>query len=164
MKLPPGFDKRSEPVDSGAAIRLGEPAHSGGKEAPWDLSWGLILVVFMRLVAVIWVFQGLLQWGAVLLPQEQLFDTVAPIWGAAVIFFAVLDLVAAVGLWLATPWGGVLWLFSALAQIFVALVVQNFFSMIWISVDIVLIVLYFGLTWLAGRSSAPFGGATRRRP
>jgi len=164
MRVLPGSDKKAELGDSGAAIRLGEAAHRGGNEAPWDLSWGLVLVLFMRLLAVIWVFQGLLQWGAVLLPREPLFDVVTPIWGAAVIFFAVLDLVATVGLWLAAPWGGVLWLFSALAQIFVALAIQNFFSMIWISCDIVLIVLYFGLTWLAGRSSAPFGGAKRRRP
>ena len=32
---------------------------------------------------------------------------------AATIFFAVLDLVAAVGLWLVAPWGGVVWLLTA---------------------------------------------------
>ena len=43
-----------------------------------------------------------------------------PAMASAVIFFGVLDLVAAVGLWLATPWGGVLWLLAAVSQIFVA--------------------------------------------
>ncbi len=163
MKVRPGSDQNSEQSDSGAAIRLGEAADGGAKGAPWNLSWGLTLVIFMRLLAVIWVFQGLLQWSAVLLPQEPLFDAVAPIWSAAVVFFAILDLVAAVGLWLATPWGGVLWLFAALAQILAVLAIPNFFSMIWISVNIVLIVAYFGLTWVAGRSSPLFGVAKRRR-
>ena len=33
---------------------------------------------------------------------------------------AVLDLLAAVGMWLAAPWGGVLWLLTAIAQAAVA--------------------------------------------
>jgi hypothetical protein len=40
--------------------------------------------------------------------SEPLFDNLPPLRIAAVIYFAVFDLVAAVGLWLATPWGGVI--------------------------------------------------------
>jgi len=71
----------------------------------------------------------------------------------AIIFFSVLDLIAGVGLWLATPWGGVLWLLIASAQIFVAASMPQFFAGgYWlIGVDLVLIVLYFGLTFEAGR-------------
>lgn len=162
MRGPHGLDNKADEEDSGAPIRLGELANRDAKPAYSDITWGFILVVYMRLLAAIWVFQGLLQWAAVLLPRQPLFDSEPPIWGAAVIFFAILDLVAAVGLWLATPWGGVLWLFSALSQIFVALTVANFFSMFWISVNIILIVLYFALTWLAGGSSAPFHKLKRR--
>ena len=36
---------------------------------------------------------------------------------AAVVFFAVIDLVAAVGLWLAAAWGGVVWLVAVAAQL-----------------------------------------------
>ena len=32
---------------------------------------------------------------------------------ATIVFFAAVDLLAAVGLWLAAPWGGVLWLLCA---------------------------------------------------
>ena len=35
---------------------------------------------------------------------------------SAVIFFALADLLAAIGLWLATPWGGVLWLVVVAAE------------------------------------------------
>src|SRR5262245_22290541 len=34
----------------------------------------------------------------------------------ATIFFAVIDLVAAVGLWLAAPWGAVVWLTAAVSM------------------------------------------------
>jgi uncharacterized membrane protein (DUF2068 family) len=37
-----------------------------------------------------------------------LFDNLPPLRIAAVIYFAVFDLVAAVGLWMAAPWGGVI--------------------------------------------------------
>ena len=50
----------------------------------------------------------MVQWSAILLPSEPLFDNLPPLRIAAVIYFAVFDLVATVGLWLATPWGGVI--------------------------------------------------------
>jgi uncharacterized membrane protein (DUF2068 family) len=118
----------------------------------------------MRLLAAIWIFQGLLQWSNVLLPSKPVFDTLSANSAAAIVFFAIFDLVAAVGLWLATPWGGVLWLFAAFSQVFVALVmVRNLFSFGWVALDLVLIVVYFVLTWQAGQSSGQFGKATRSR-
>ncbi len=144
-------ERLAERGDSGAAIRLGDAGEVGEKNA-----WGLILVVFMRLLAALCVAQGLYQWSAVLLPHEPLFDTATPVWGAAVIFFAILDLLAAVGLWLATPWGGVLWLFRSVAQIFVALTIPSFFGPLWIVANCILILAYFALTWLAGRVDSNF--------
>ena len=116
------------------------------------LAWGYALVVFMRLLAVLWVVQGLNQWAAVLVPNGELFDSVSPAWAAAVIFFCVFDLVAAVGLWLASPWGGAIWLFVALAQIFVAIAIPGFFSMRWVGANLGLIGIYFFLTWQAAHS------------
>jgi hypothetical protein len=156
MKILRGSAKIEERADSGAAIRLG-PAGGAGETS----SWGLALVVFMRLLAVLWVGQGLSQWAAILLPREPLFDQATEVWGAAVIFFAVLDLVAAVGLWLATPWGGVIWLFCAVAQIFAALMIPGFFAGLWIGVSVVLIGLYFALTWLAARRGDDAGRGKR---
>jgi hypothetical protein len=156
MKLSRGLRKMPMPPDSGAAIRLGEPGHSAsGKSA------GLFLVVFMRFLAGLWVIQGLVQWSAILLPPEPLFDNVSALRGAAVIFFAIFDLVAAVGLWLATPWGGAIWLLGAIAQILVALGLPGFFSMLWVIADIALIVVYFILTWRAGHAGT-LPGLSRR--
>src|SRR5580700_315675 len=135
MKLSPGSSKTVALADSGAAIHLGEPARIAGEAN----RAGLFLIVFKRLLAGLWVIQGLLQWNAILLPAEPLFDKVSALQGAAVIFFATVNLVAAVGLWLATPWGGVIWLLSAIAQIFVVVALPGFFSMLWIGADIGLI-------------------------
>src|ERR1700736_716020 len=143
MKLSPGSSETAGRPDSGAAIRLGEPARVAGEAN----RAGLFLVVFKRLLAGLWVVQGLLQWIAILLPAEPLFDKVSALGGAAVIFFATVNLVAAVGLWLATPWGGVIWLLCAIAQILVAVALPGFFSILWIGANIVLIVIYFGLIW-----------------
>jgi hypothetical protein len=144
--------------DSGAAIQLGEPARAAGT----GNRAGLILVVFMRILAGLWVFQGLLQWSAILLPTEPLFYHVSPLHGVAVIFFALFDLVAAVGLWLATPWGGVIWLLGAIAQIVVAFGLPGFFSMFWVAANIILIIIYFAVTWQAGHANTPRGLARRR--
>jgi hypothetical protein len=153
MKLSPGPSETAARPDSGAAIRLGEPARIAGEEN----RAGLFLVVFMRLLAGLWVLQGLLQWSAILLPPEPLFDNVSALRGAAVIFFATINLVAAVGLWLATPWGGVIWLLGAIAQILVALALPGSFSILWIGANIVLIVIYFWLMWRAGYvGTSPF--------
>lgn len=152
MKLSPGSSKKAARPDSGVAIRIGDPARIEDEEN----RAGLFLVVFMRLLAVLWVIQGLSQWSAILLPPQPLFDNVSALRGAAVIFFATVNLVAAVGLWLATPWGGVIWLLGAMAQIFVALALPGFFSMLWIGADIVLIVIYFGLMWRAGHAGTAY--------
>ena len=66
-------------------------------------------------------------------------------------FFSVIDFLAAVGLWLATPWGGILWLFAAAVQVIVASSVRDVISPGWVAGDLVLILVYFGLTWQAGR-------------
>jgi hypothetical protein len=149
MKLSRELRKTDSPSAPGAAPPLTELASAGEDDRA-----GFFLVAFMRVLAAIWLIQGLLQWSAILLPPEPLFYTATPTHGAAVIFFAVLDPVAAAGLWLATPWGGALWLLGAIAQISVALVLPHFFSVLRIGADIALIAIYFVLTWRASRAGA----------
>lgn len=124
----------------------------------------LHLVVFMRLLAGVWAFQGLLQWSAILLPAEPLFDKLPPLHGVAVIYFAIFDLVAAAGLWLAAPWGGVIWLFVALTQIAAAVALPGFFSLFWVGADFALIAIYFVLTFEARYPGAVFGRLRRGKP
>jgi hypothetical protein len=151
--MKPAFDARKAEPPPGPlpAAPAADPGHGHQEES----RAGFFLVAFMRLLAAVWLMQGLLQWSAILLPPEPLFYKVSAFHGSAVVFFAVFDLVAAAGLWLATPWGGALWLFSAIAQIFVTLVLPGFFSMLWAGADIAFISIYFALTWKASHAAAP---------
>ncbi len=135
-----------DPYESEAAIRVGVSARE-----QIETRWGLILVIFMRLLAAMWVVQGLWQWSQFLLPAHEIFDDLTMMQSGAIMFFAVIDLLAAVGLWLATPWGGVLWLLAAVSQIFVTVSVRHMFGISWILADVTLILIYFALTWQAGR-------------
>ncbi len=158
VNIPHSFERTKGAEEFGAAIRLGEKAYAE-REA---LRWGIVLVVFMRLLAAIWMAQGLGQWVSVLMSKAPLFDSMPPSVASAVIFFGIINLVAAVGLWLATPWGGVLWLLAAISQIFIAAAIRHFFSFekLIIVSDFLLILIYFFLTWKAGHSSGQF----RRSP
>jgi hypothetical protein len=130
------------------AIQVGERA----KEAD-ETRWGMLLVLFMRIVGVLWVYQGLVQWHVILSAEQSIFDVLPVQTTVAIVFFAVLDLLAAVGMWLAAPWGGVLWLLTAVAQAFIAILLPNFFAggSIVIGLDCVLLVLYFVLTFKASQ-------------
>jgi uncharacterized membrane protein (DUF2068 family) len=145
MPDPTIYDDVDDPY---RAIRVGDPGPSS--EAT---KWGFLLTRFMRIVALFWLLQGLMLWEVVLVAEKSVFDVMPPGAAFAVIFFGVLDLVAGVGLWLATPWGGVLWLLIASAQIFVSVNMPGFFvGGYWlVGLDLVLIVVYFVLTFEAGR-------------
>jgi hypothetical protein len=47
---------------------------------------------------------------------------------SATVFFAVIDLVAAVGLWLAAPWGAVVWLTAAVSMAVITMFFQQVYG------------------------------------
>jgi len=151
--------RRAPPTNPGATISLSN--HPQGAKA--SVRADLHLVIFMRLLAGLWVLQGLVQWSAILLPAEPLFDKLPPLRSAAVIFFAIFDIVAAAGLWLATPWGGVIWLLGALTQIAAAIGLPGFFSISWVAANLALIAIYFVLTFEARHPGAVLGRLRQRR-
>src|SRR5271154_3480233 len=78
-----------------------------------DNAWTRRLVLFLRVMAVLAVAKGLYHWSQVtgfIGGEEEAFETQPMAWQTATVYFAVIELVAAVGLWLATPWGAVVWL------------------------------------------------------
>lgn len=80
--------------------------------------YGRILVWAMRLMAVLWFAKGLQNWAIILgigHGPDGVFEQLPIVTQSATAFFAVVDLVAAVGLWMAAPWGGVIWLVAAIA-------------------------------------------------
>ena len=118
---------------------------------------GYALMVFMRVAAALWIVQGLLQWGAVLTTGADglsPFAALAPAAMVAAVFFAVVDFIASVGLWLAAPWGGVIWLVAVGAQLLVLVVMPGFFDHPLVTglVDVALIALYLALVWFAAQA------------
>ena len=76
--------------------------------------WTRRLVLFLRVMAGVAMVKGLFHWSRLLGigMAGDLFEYHSIAWQAATVFFAVVDLVAAVGLWLAAAWGAVIWLMS----------------------------------------------------
>ncbi len=113
--------------------------------------WGLLLTWFMRLLSAAWIIQGLLQWHRIIQPEPANFDALPPIVVGVTVFFAVINPVAAVGLWLATPWGGVIWLIAVLAQACLGIFMPELvtFGKFILIFDFTLIVSYFFLAHLA---------------
>ena len=75
---------------------------------------------------------------------------------ATVIYFAVIDPVAAVGLWLTSVWGGVMWLLAIMSHLilgffFPSVVPSNVVS---IAFFLGFILIYLVISWLAAREEA----------
>jgi hypothetical protein len=117
------------------------------------MRWTAMLVWFMRTMAVVWIAKGLYNWSVILGADPRVADfTLLPIvLEATIIFFAVADLVAAIGLWLASPWGGVLWLVCAICEAASPLigVKSSFASSIGVGVNAALVAVYLALSWQA---------------
>jgi hypothetical protein len=136
-----------------------EPVHSGGGEASGDI-WAARLVLFLRVMAGLALLKGLYHWGIVCgvgAPTPQGFDSYAMPYQSATVFFAVIDLVAAVGLWLAAPWGAVVWLTSVISMAAVeALFPQIYGGNLWvIIIELALLGMYLSLALLAAREHPP---------
>lgn len=78
----------------------------------------LTLVIYVRLLSTVFLVAGLLRWATILgfgIPGGDFLALSSPVI-VATLFFAVADLVAAVGLWLLASWGTVVWMISALTE------------------------------------------------
>jgi hypothetical protein len=94
-----------------------EPVHADRSEkaaAPWTGR----LMTFLRVMAVLSMTKGLYHWAVVtgIGGPTDGFEYQALPWQTATVFFAVIDLGAAVGLWLAAAWGAVVWLTAAVSM------------------------------------------------
>src|SRR4029078_8794012 len=94
-------------------------AISSERIEPDDNAWTRRLVLFLRIMAVVSIAKGLYHWAQVtgfIGGEEEAFENQSMAWQTATIYFAVIELVAAVGLWLATPWGAVVWLTTVVSM------------------------------------------------
>ncbi len=101
------------------------------------------------------MLKGLYHWARVCgigLDPDQQFEYQSIAWQTATVFFAVIDLVAAVGLWLAAAWGAVIWLTAVASMLAVELFFPQVFGGGWITglLEGGLLVVYL---WLALKSA-----------
>ncbi len=123
---------------------------------PRRTPWTRRLVLFLRIMAGFAMLKGLYHWSLVLGIADgagSTFENASMPWQAATIFFAVIDLVAAVGLWLAAAWGGVVWLTAAISMAAIELFFpQVFGGRIWLALlEFIAIFGYIGLALMSGR-------------
>lgn len=129
-------------------------ARTGEDEAKQANRWRLVLVWFLRLLSAFWLAKGLTAWMVIFgLPgnPQPPFENRLLSYQAIIVYFAVIDLVAAVGLWLTSTWGGVLWLLAAISQMLLSFLFPRFVPMTaWlVGLYIGLIAVYFLATWAA---------------
>jgi uncharacterized membrane protein (DUF2068 family) len=131
-----------------------EPVHSDERSRA-EMRWTARLVLFLRVMAGLSMLMGLYHWAQVCgiwVAPGDVFEAHSVAWQAATIFFAVLDLVAAVGLWLAAAWGAVIWLTAVASMI----TVDVFFPQVFgggLSIDMVGALLLGIYLWLALKSA-----------
>jgi hypothetical protein len=117
--------------------------------------WTGRLVLFLRVMAGFSMLKGLYHWAAVcgIVGPEGGFEAQPLPWQTGTVFFAVIDLVAAVGLWLAAAWGAVVWLTAAVSMAAVEVVFPQVYGgrMFVVAVEGVLLCIYLLLAILSAR-------------
>jgi fatty acid desaturase len=117
--------------------------------------WTRRLVLFLRVMAMISMLKGLYHWAQVVgigFGETLPFENHSIAWQTATVFFAVIDLVAAVGLWLAAAWGAVIWLTAVASMLAVEIFFPQVFGGGWLTgvLEGALLALYL---WLALKSA-----------
>jgi len=125
-----------------------------------DSAWTRRLVLFLRVMAVVSILKGLYHWGQVtgfIGGDEEAFENQAMAWQAATVYFAVIELVAAVGLWLATPWGAVVWLTTVVSMAVIELMFPGIYggSLTVVAFEAIMLATYLVLAWMAARERPP---------
>jgi hypothetical protein len=117
--------------------------------------WTRLLVFYLRGLALVCFLRGLADWSRILgfAGPENAFETAPLTWQITVVLYAVLNCVAAVGLWLTSAWGAVLWLIVTLCEVLLPWAVARAVREAGMG-DAVLLLLaavYLLLTWLSAR-------------
>lgn len=135
-------------------------AISSEREKSDETIWTRRLVLFLRVMAVLSMAQGLHHWAQVtgfVGTEDEAFENQALAWQSATVYFAIIELVAAVGLWLATPWGAVVWLTSVVSMAVIELMFPNIYggNLLLVAGEGLLLAAYLALAWMAARERPP---------
>jgi hypothetical protein len=122
--------------------------------------WTERLVLFLRVMAALSFLKGLWHWAEVtgfIGAGDGGFIARPLPWQAATVFFSVIDLVAAVGLWLTAAWGAVVWLTAVVSMIAVEALFPQVYGgrMAIVAIQTALLFAYLGLAVMAARERPP---------
>jgi Family of unknown function (DUF6163) len=132
-----------------------DPVHADEGEGDAK-HWAARLVLFLRVMAVVSLCKGLYHWAVICglnAPFPSGFDSYPTPYQIATVFFAVIDPVAGVGLWLAAPWGAVVWLTSVISMAAVEVLFPQIYggSVLLALVGMALLGTYLWLVLMAAR-------------
>jgi len=152
----PETSTRDQPRDNVVSVA----AISSDRRESDDNAWTRRLVIFLRIMAVISVAKGLYHWAQVtgfVGGEDEAFENQTIAWQAATVYFAVIELVAAVGLWLATPWGAVVWLTTVVSMAVIELMFPGIYggSLTVVGAEAMMLAAYLALAWMAARERPP---------
>jgi hypothetical protein len=150
----------SDPRDSSRDHAISVDAISSERIDSGDNVWTRRLVLFLRIMAVVSVAKGLYHWAQVtgfVGGEDQAFENQTLAWQASTVYFAVIELVAAVGLWLATPWGAVVWLITVVSMTVIELMFPAVYggSLTVVVAEALMLTAYLVLAWMAARERPP---------
>ncbi len=120
-----------------------------------SMRWAFLLTWFMRILSILWIMKGLSAWAVILgiwTPIGQ-FEARSTGYQATIIYFALIDLIAAVGLWMASTWGGIMWLLAVMSHLILAAFFPAIVSsgILTIAFFLTLIAVYLAISWLAAQ-------------
>ena len=123
-------------------------------------AWTRRLVLFLRVMALLAILKGLYHWAQVtgfVGSEDDAFENQSMAWLASTIYFAVIELVAAGGLWLATPWGAVVWLTTVVSMAVIELMFPGIYggSLVVVGVEAFMLAAYLALAWMAASERPP---------
>jgi Family of unknown function (DUF6163) len=135
-----------------------EPVHADQPEAEGK-PWSYWLFVFLRAMAALSLIKGLYHWAVICglnAPEHSGFDSHDMPYQIATVFFAIIDPVAGVGLWLTAPWGPVLWLTSVISMAAVEVLFPQIFGggVLVVLLELVVLGGYLWLTMMTSREQA----------
>jgi uncharacterized membrane protein YuzA (DUF378 family) len=128
---------------------------AGDSEQRRKRRWTRLLVVFLRCLSLVCLGRGLMDWSAILgfTGEEDQFLLMPVVDQASLVLLAVLSCIAAVGLWLTSAWGAVLWLIVTLCEVFFPLAALRGLRQPGVTEYVLLglAAVYILLTWLSAR-------------
>jgi hypothetical protein len=135
---------------------MSDPMNARTETVQAEERWTAWFMLFLRTMAGVSLVKGLYHWAMVIGIGHgpfSAFETSSTAWQAATMYFAVIDLVAAVGLWLAAAWGGVVWLTATISMAAIELLFPQVYGgrILVVLVDVAMLVAYFSLAVAAAR-------------